>query len=505
MQAFPCEADRVEERSQGRCRRPLSVSDTASNNQKPILLWEALLTAPAVLLFGLLVIQRGFVYSRAGSGIENDNVWPLLVWALLATAALLASKPWLVSSRYGSQVRMLGAVFAVWSLMFLTVILLPWGRYRIVRAEALHGSVGISQFTHLQGWGLCRDVTDDRLGPYILTDVPLMERIVTGFGNDLLKEPTAARLLYGALEKHGVSFQELWSQEETRALFLACLVSEANPQYWFGLEWARELAQGPNHGRALSTEQAQQVLNWYLERLPTLDTLHLERLVFVACGSPELMTAVQRDELFLNWAGHFKKMESLAVQGLVARDQVREFLGVPRKLRVKLKVEGLNPLYSEDKIRPFAVPEMVLGLIRSCGMQTELVTDGPVDLSVSIKVTSVALYDYSQPVYSMETYYETRRRRTGKYSFSNYKVAQQRSVQTGSETRTHFAPVLHVSLDTGDRHLDLPESLLYWRDITYDKDKKRYVDVEGESSFGRMWPFGLDQRLFDFAFLKPHD
>lgn len=114
-----------------------------------------------------------------------------------------------------------------------------------------------------------------------------------------------------------------------------------------------------------------------------------------------------------------------------------------------------------------------------------------------VRVSTVGLYQYDRPTYKDETVYETQVR-IGRYGSSSERVPRQRQVRTGSVKETQVAPQVELVLSLEGKKLRIPPRLFYWRDISYDHQNHRYADVEGESAFGRMWPFGLGQTLFEF-------
>ena len=85
-------------------------------------------------------------------------------------------------------------------------------------------------------------------------------------------------------------------------------------------------------------------------------------------------------------------------------------------------------------------------------------------------------------------------------SISGYRttrVAKQRQVITGRTEETAYAPVAKITLSAGDQKIELPEMLLFWHHLRYDYENKRFMDLKSESTYGRMWPFGLHKRLFE--------
>lgn len=475
-----------------------------------LLLWEGIAAFPALVLAAILLYQRNLVFDQAIWGLFNDNVGPLVVWAVVAGAILLATKPWNEKSQFGSQLRMFSLLCSKWSLFFLILVILPYGRYRIIRFESLYLDFGIAHYQSrhsrdfdLVGWEVTKEIVSAKTGPHILRDVPLMKHFAGSHGPSFLLKPQAARLLYGALKKNGVDFQEIWADERYRTFLLACLQAEANPQPWVGMSWSEEHVSPAAGNLILEPQQRKQVCRWFFEQRDKLDLTTSQSLIFVALNFPKLLDPGEHDLLMESWAKKFKTLESLAVNGLMVREDLKDFLGDTRTLKVKLEPEGFVQLDSitSSNLKPYSVPQMVLGLIRSCGVEAEEVDDESADLVVSVKQTSKAIYNYESPTYTYQTDYEQRTTRVGKYGSRTRSVPVQRQVRTGSEKKTQYGPVLTLTFREGEQTLHLPETLLYWHHLTYDHENGRYLDAGEESRYGRMWPFGLDEDLFKHEFL----
>lgn len=486
------------------------MSDQSKDQIPKMLLWEGFAAFPALVLAALLLYQRNMVFDQAIWGLFDENAGPLVAWAMVAGGILLASKPWNQQSQFGSQLRLAGLLCSKWSLVFLILAILPYGRYRIIRFESLYLNLGIAhhQARHskdfdLVGWEITGEIVSSKTGPYILNDVPLMRDFAGGHGPSFLLKPQAARLLYGALKKKGVDFQQLWREQRYRTFLLACLQADANPKPWVGMSWSKDYVSPAPGGRVLEAQHRRQVCHWFFEQRDTLDLKIGQSLVFVVLNFPKLLEPGQHDLLMESWARKFKTLESLAVNGLMVREDLKQFLGDVDSLKVQLAPEGFGPFenITSSNCKPYSVPQMVLGLIRSCGVETEEATDTSADLVVSIKQSSRAIYDYDSPTYSYQTDYVQRRTRVGKYGSRTRTVPVQRQVRTGSKKKTQYGAVLTLTFRKGEQTLKLPDTLLYWHHVTYDHENGRYLDAGEESRYGRMWPFGLDEDLFKHEFL----
>lgn len=127
---------------------------------------------------------------------------------------------------------------------------------------------------------------------------------------------------------------------------------------------------------------------------------------------------------------------------------------------------------------------------------------GEADLTLRATITSIPYAEYERPVYEMESYYETRQTpHTGRFGNRTYKVAKQRRVQTGFETKTEYAPMIELVLERKGKRLVLPSTLLYWYHFTYDKQTKQFLKAGDETDFGRMWPFGVRESLCEFPYV----
>ena len=473
---------------------------------KLINVWEIFTIVPAVVLAVLLVIQRRLVFDRADRGLFDENTGPLVLWALIALAIILVTKPWLKKSRVGCGLRYIGLFSGVGALVFLLACLIGYGRYQMARFETLHLNLGISYSHRLPGRSAPKRILSKLTGPYVLKDNAMMETLARRYPEDILESPQAARLACGALVKNGRSFQELWEDPDLHLLWLACLQAEANPQPWVGYEWAKDSIEATAEGRVTTDEQRKIITADFLDKRDDLSFKAAQSLLFVAVTFPELFSKDQLDSLFHSWAQEFKTLESLAVSGLILRDELCRFLGEEKELTVYLEEVGggLDGQVTWSNMVPYAAPQMVLSLIRSCGVSVrEVESREEAQLLVNLSIRSVAIYDYQAPVYKYETYYKSEYTRIGKYGSVSRQVPRQRQVQSGSETRTQYGPEIRVSFQKDGKFWSPDESLFYWHHITFDHEKNRHLNAGEETDFGRMWPFGLSHYLLRYKFLTP--
>ena len=478
----------------------------SSDKLKLIKVWELFTIVPAVVLSVLLLIQRRLVFDRADSGLFDENTGPLVLWALISCAIILATKPWVTKSRTGSGLRYFGLFTGVGSLVFLVACLTGYGRYQIARFETLHSNMGISYSPRLPGWSAPERILSQLTGPYVLKDTVMMETLARRYPEELLKSPQAARLACGALLKNGRSFQELWEDADLHLLWLACLQAEINPHPWVGYEWAKDYVEALPGGRVTTDEERKTIVEKFVAKRDSLDFKPAQSLLFVGVNFPELFSKDQLDSVFHSWAQKFKTLESLAVSGLILRDELSRFLGEEKELTVFLEKESgtLDRQMTSTNMEPYAAPQMVLSLIRSCGVSVrEVENREAAQLVVKLSLTSVPIYDYRAPVYEYETYYKREYTRIGKYGSVSRQVPRQRQVQKGSETRTQYGPEIRVSFERDGKVWSSEESLFYWHHITFDHDKNRHLDAGEETDFGRMWPFGLNHHLLRYKFLTP--
>jgi hypothetical protein len=485
---------------------PKPSSTTASGSDRLIFPWEVILSLPGLVLTTLLVYQRHLVYSKGKWGLLSEDSGPLFIWALLSLVALAASRPWNKKTRYGSLVRGVTLLWSFGCLIFISLTVTGWGRYQIVRFETLQTGLGISRYGTERRTELIEETLHRDSGPWILGDRRLLQKLTAVSGPQLLVQPRSARAVLSSLLTQGITFEELWNNPQTHPFLLACLLCEADPEPWHRLEWVPKPALKPDTEVGLMTgllsgQQAHQIVQEFCKTMDENDIISSEKLVFCLMNFPSLFEAGQPDLVMQGWARKFKVLEPLAVEGLLNRDQVKFLLEGAQSLTVKLQVKGLKAEGGPSNLEYFTVPRMVLGLIRSCGVQVKLVEDGPADLTVDITVHETPLYEYSTPTLDYETYYEQQSSRNGKYGYRTKQVRKERQVVTGHETKTQWAPMIRVEMTMGENSIGLEETLLFWHDLTYDHEKSQYLRVEGETVYGRMWPFGVDKDMFEFGFL----
>jgi len=273
------------------------------------------------------------------------------------------------------------------------------------------------------------------------------------------------------------------------------------------LEWVERPALKPDASSGLMTgllsaEQARQIVQEYTASLEQNNRDVSQALVYCLMNFPSLFAPGQADLVMQSWASKFDDLEALAVEGLVSRDLLKDLIAGADHLRVWLDVKGVRKAGTPRDYLHFTVPEMVLGLIRSCGVEIELVSsEDEADLAVRVVVHEIAHHDYTVPTYDYETYSEQQTIRTGKYSSRTRQVRKQRQVLSGRETKTEFAPVVKVTLVKGEQSVELDETLLYWHHLRFDHETGRCLDSKDESVYGRMWPFGVKENLLKFGFL----
>lgn len=332
--------------------------------EKAVTLWEIATAGPALLLSGIVLVQREFLFRRANSGFVDDNVASLFVIFAILSFIILATKPWVLRSRHGSHLRMTGLVVSIWSMMFLVLCVLSWSRYKIIRFEILKCDLKISAYADLRGFEIARDVLEPGVGPFILSDEELMRAIVREHGEDLIKSPPSARLLLGGLRNQNVTFEELLKDSANEGLLLGSLMSTANPQPWYELEWAQGLlVDGALDKSAVGEAEAEQLVARLMKRLDSLSFQEAEGLVFCLLSRPSLFSTTEREALLESWAKRFKALEALAVEGLLIREEVGAFLGSEPVKKVRFELDGLTGGDYRDKIRVHTIPAAVLGLI----------------------------------------------------------------------------------------------------------------------------------------------
>ena len=418
--------------------------------------------------------QRNLVFSKGKYGLFGDSL-PLLGWAAFSLILLLVARPGRRVSRYGSGLRALSLGMALLCLGFVLVASTGWGRYRLIRLETLTLSLGI---TGSPGEGKRTNLTGEILsqtsGPYLLQDVPFM-RYLAGRGQGYLDQPRAARVLYASLLAHGVTEEELWDNSTTRVFLLACLMAEAEP---------------------MSEPMARRIVSYFSDQASRNDRSVAEGLVFCLVQFPALFTSQSRERVMESWASKFQDLEPLAVEGLIRRKQVQALLSGLEMVSIRLEMQGAEG----NRDLQAVLPEAVEGLIRSCGVSVGG-TEAP-ELQVRLRLREIPHHQFSRPTYKYETYYQESQRHGSKYWHQPQRLKKERQVLTGYQTETQLAPVIQVTLTRGKESLQLPETLVYWHHLRFDQQRKVFLDVKNEGVYGRMWPFGVRQALYQVSLLR---
>lgn len=468
--------------------------------------WEILVSLIPLVLVGVLLTQRNLIYSKGHYGLFTDDTMSLFLWAVISQVILLACKPWRKVSKWGGMCRWWASVGALWSLCMIVLITTGWGRYQLLRMEALQWNLGITNREEGLHKNLSSDILDPSTGPYIAKDGELRKMLIQESGASFLPAPRAAGVILAAEKSSGVGFEEIMKAPTGPFFLLASLVNEVNPQPWAGLDWVEqrgEVAEPTFRAGLLTSKQAEALMHHFVAQLPQLDQETLENLVFLLMNYPQLFDEKSRESLLLHWTQGFTELEALAVEGLVVRQQVAEFLQHANSpLKLSLRITGAVGGDYYNRHLEFILKELTLGLIRSCGFEVQVVESGA-ELQIDIQLSEVAHHDYRQPTYDYETYYEYQSsgRTINGYTARTRKVAKQKRVLSGYEDKTAYAPVAGISMALGERRLELPQSLLYWHHLRYDDEKQRFLDLKSEGTFGRMWPFGVHKSLFEFSYL----
>jgi hypothetical protein len=306
----------------------------------------------------------------------------------------------------------------------------------------------------------------------------------------------------------GVSVQELSSTDPE--FLLACLVSQADPQPWHGLDWiAAQESEDGFHTGLLTEQDGRRIVAPFLTALDQQERPTLEALTFCVMNYPDLFSAADRDRVLDAWAKSFDELEDLAVEGLIIREQLKEFFAGAERLTVNIEVSGSPPAAYDHQWIPKTLPQMVLGVIRSCGVELREVREpSKADLQLKLHLSQIALYDYRRPNYSYEDYYEYRTSVTRlgvTWTQHTTKIKRSKQVLAGYSDETSYAPTATLQLTYHGRTLDLEPGLIYWHSLTFDHEKNAYRQFESESSWSRTWPLGIRDTLFEYHFMTDPD
>jgi hypothetical protein len=468
--------------------------------------WEFLVFVPSLILAAVLAAQRELVFRDGGYGPWNQESLILLIWALLALTLSLASRPWRSVSRWGGFLRWGGVLAATSSLVFLLLVTSAWGRYQILRFEAVRANLRISSLSDTPIRRMASRLTEPATGPYLCQDPEVRRLLLEQASDTLLKAPAAAGAVLLAELAGGANFEQLSKSRSGLRLLLACLTLEANPRPWHGLPWVRGRTPTDNDlsGAALLTTDQARLLVAELLRMQDLSQDEMEALVFVLLNFPQLFELSQTDRLLTSWAKTFDDLEPLAIEGLVLRQRVMALL--EGRTEVTMTFEAVGPLPGEYAYRHLrsTLEKMAVGLVGSTGVSIRVVPVGqPAELQVVARLQEIPHHSYRQPTYTYETVYQYRT--TGLFGRNRIphteRVAQQKQVLTGYEDRTSYAPAASITMTLGSIREEFPETLLFWHHFRFDYQSNRFMDLQKESVYGRMWPFGVHQSWFAFPHL----
>ena len=476
------------------------------DKQSKIRPWELILSLLTLGFCAMIIYQRRSIYSKGEWGLWGVHNLFILGVILFFMLVLAATKPWRRVSLYGSQFRVFSMGVALFFFVVVALWGTGWGRHQTARFEALQANLGITTYKEGSRRNFNVDLTTEMMGPYLAKDKVLLHELALDSSDELLKDPRAARVVLASLVDLGVSVDALLQEHPQSIFLLACLMAETDEQPWHGLSWLStpkppEDSSSPLHAGLLNSKQAALVLAPFLQSLETQKRPVLQALTFCVMNFPKLFSPQERDRVMQAWAGSFDELEGLAVEGLVVRAQVKELLGDEEHLKFYMEVTGDPPSDYSDQWIPQTLPQMVLGLIRSCGPEVQEVKDpGKADMRLKVHISQVALYDYSQPNYSYETYYEYQTNYFGRKPWHNYRSRVKRSkrVHTGFSDKTQYAATATVALDFRGQELIFEPGLIYWHSLTFDKETGRYQSFPKEDARGRVWPFGLQDKLYQY-------
>lgn len=468
--------------------------------------WEILLAALALVPVGILLVQRALLFGDLRYGVFDSDVVVLFLWMLIGAVLLLVSKPWNKISRAGGAVRILSAVLALVSAFLMAFWGSGFGRAWMVKFETRVANLGVTNYQDGLRTDLRLELVDSDIGPHLAGDPEFLRYYVARSEENLARSPRAARVVLSSLRAGGMEWSQVRALPNSNWLALGSVLAEADPKPWHRLDWVPRPELHPQPELGIQTglvraEQVEEILQEAFQGLPQAETEQMERLLMAVMSFPTLCTTPQREALMKRWAGNFQDLEELAVDGLVIREQVAAFLGPRKTVSVNLKRQGGTPSGSTYRHVPETLPRMILGLVHSCGVQTKEVQEGA-ELVITIHLSEIAHHNYSRPTYTYETYYENH---TMGYTrpglVRTRQVKKERQVVSGHEEVTVFVPVASVEFRMGQEVLKLDQELLHWHNLRYDYENKRFLDLDKEKVYGRMWPLGLHERNFVFPYM----
>jgi hypothetical protein len=468
--------------------------------------WEVLVSLPALILLALLTVQRALVFRDGEYGPLNQDSLILLIWAVLALALAGAGQPWKMISRWGSWIRCAGVLAGALSIGFLLLVTSAWGRFQVLRFEALKANLRISSLSQEPIRQMPGRLLDPQTGPYLCQDPEIRRLVLDQAGDTLLKAPAAAGAVLLAELASGATFEQVRTHLAGDRLLLACLTLEANPQPWQNLSWVRTKTPTDDdlsQAALLTTAQARRLVKELLQQ-EDLAVDDLEALVFALMNFPQIFDPTQADRLLTTWAQTFDDLEPLAIEGLVLRQRLAALLNGRPEITMSFEALGSVPDdYAYRHLR-FVLERMAVGLVRSTGVSARVVPVGQAaDLEILARLQEIPHHTYRQPTYTYETVYHYRTTGlSGRHRIAHTeRVAQQKQVLTGYEERTSYAPSASITMTLGTVSEEFPQTLLFWHHFRFDYENNRFLDLQKESVYGRMWPFGVHQSYFEFPYL----
>ena len=475
-------------------------------------LWELAFSFVALGLSGVLVYHRGLFFSKGEyADLTEHNILSFLVISLIVLCILLAGLPWQKISRFGSPLRYLAVGTTVMGMLSLIFWCTGWGRYQVIRFEAMVLNLGISSYQDGLRQNLNLELVDSLVGPYLYEDEALLDHLARLSPNPLLESPRAARLVLNSLQQRGHAVSDFATDGQPSEFLLACVMAESDPEPWHGLPWAevaevREVEESGFHAGLLKKAEAESILEPFLKGQAGIGRSALQGLVFACTQYPDLFSDRERDEVMLSWSNNFDELEPFAVEGLVIRSQFRELLAGARRLKVHVEQRGSAPSKYHYSLLPVTIPEMILGIVRSCGVELEVVESATqADLKIVVVLSESALYTYSKSTYEYQD------NQNQKFEIRPWKpdgfpqrrsVTERKRVRTGSEDKTIYAPTASATATLGGNRVEFEPGLIYWHDLTYDKKNRNYKRYKTEDSWERMWPLGLQAKLFRYHYLE---
>lgn len=365
--------------------------------------WELALFLPTLGLSLWLFWERADVFEDAVRDYSSGSSFLLLCWVVPVFVILLCTRPWRSRSRYGSVLGMSGLVLCSLSTALIFTASFAHHRVKLLRFELRHLPLQIALKPDRPARSISRYVLSYDSGPRVLKDKELLKTMAANHGRGLLQEDDrATALIWLALIKQGIDFEQSWEQDEYKWFLLACWQADDEPleESRFRFRWAEPLL--ADQGHLLSAAQKKQIAHYFWERRDELTTDQMQSLLWSACRDETVLDASRMEALLQSWAGRLAVSKEPLAETLEHRELLKAFFSDDPAFTLASRVgkwerSTYNVLY--DKV-PSSLDSMLESLFGSLGMSLEFVEtweEADVRCQISLEAPSNRSTFYRRP------------------------------------------------------------------------------------------------------------